>query len=138
MTEMPEWLVDTRRVVLLLLPWLLWCAWWLGAVNWRRAGPALAQGAWVPALLLLVMAALAWSRIAGVDFVWCLGQVGILALAALFCGWLQGYFGWTLSEVSLEPPVDHGHDEHFHDHTHDDAPGYEHTPEPSHVHDDHA
>ena len=30
--------------------------------------------------------------------------------AALFCGWLQGYFGWSPQEISLEPPApEHGH-----------------------------
>jgi hypothetical protein len=50
------------------------------------------------------------------NFLWQLGAVGALAAIALFCGWLQGYFGWTPEEVSVEPaPAAHGHG---HDHGH--------------------
>jgi hypothetical protein len=99
-------------------------AWWLCAVNWQKAWPVLARGGWAPAVVLLIVAALAWSSISPApctclgfvtvpNFWWQLGAVGLLAAAALFCGWLQGYyFGWTPPEISLEPPAHaqhHGH-----------------------------
>ncbi len=37
-----------------------WVAWWLWGVNWSKLWPTLAQGAWVPAVLLLFLAALVW------------------------------------------------------------------------------
>jgi hypothetical protein len=48
------------------------------------------------------------------NFWWQLGAVGLIAGSALFCGWLQGYFGWTPAEMELEPAVHaaeagHGH-----------------------------
>jgi hypothetical protein len=122
-------------VLAVVLPWVAWCAWWLGATNWKRTWPALAQGAWVPVVLLMVMAALGWSRMAGTDFRVCLGWVGVAVAVALLCGWLQGVLGWTPAEINLEPPADHGHGDDFHDHSHDDQPGYTHTPEPSGDHD---
>src|ERR1044072_6364836 len=50
-------------VVLHLLPFVVWCAWWLGAVNWSRAWPMLAGGGWVPVLLLMVVAAIVWAHV---------------------------------------------------------------------------
>lgn len=98
-------------------------AWWLLGVNWRKAWRYLADGAWVPVVLLLVVSALVWSRLAPGEcdclgfmkvpnFWWQLGYVGMLAAIALFCGWLQGVFGWTPAEVDLEPPADTGHGHH--------------------------
>jgi hypothetical protein len=106
---------------------LVWVVWWLWGVNWRRAWPFLAQGAWAPLVLLIIISALVWSRITpgpceclGIvvvpNFWWQLGYVGLLVAIALFCGWLQGVFHWAPAEISLEPPV-HGHS-HGHDHGH--------------------
>lgn len=115
------------------LSWSLliaYVAWWLWGVNWNRAWPVLARGAWVPAVLALVAGAMAWSQIAPADctclgfvtvknFWWQLGGVGLLAAIALFCGWLQGVMGWAPAELSLEPPAPaaHGHG-HGHGHHH--------------------
>jgi hypothetical protein len=101
---------------------IVWIVWWLWAVNWQRTWHFLARGAWVPLVLLMIMAALVWSRLAPpeYDFVgltatanfwWQLLGVGLLVGLAMFCGWLQGYFGWTPAEIDLEPPAlaDHGH-----------------------------
>lgn len=100
---------------------IAWVTWWLWGVNWKKAWAALAQGAWAPVVLLMVTAALVWSRLApgpcdclGVrvpNFWWQLGGVSLLAGLTLLCGWLQGVFGWTPAEVNLEPPAaaDHGH-----------------------------
>jgi hypothetical protein len=119
---------------------LVWVAWWVGAVNWRKLWPILAKGAWAGVLLLIFLVALVWSRVAPADgdflgyrpvhnFWWQLGDVTLLALSALFCGWLQGSFGRTPPEINLEPPVGaadtHGHEHpvgtlHGHDFAHSD------------------
>ncbi|HJT79006.1 MAG TPA: hypothetical protein VJ739_17555 [Gemmataceae bacterium] len=105
---------------------LVWVVVWLLAVNWQRLGPLLRRGGWAPAVLLLVLAALVWSQIAPDAVPWAIvpplpsfwWQVAVmveLALLALFCGWLQGVFGWAPPEINLEPPAapahgpDHGH-----------------------------
>jgi hypothetical protein len=118
-----------RLITLLqsLLPWVVWCVWWLWGVNWRKAWPMLAEGGWAPVVLLLVMSSLAWASIdahswdcVGLVTIsngwWQLGSVCSLAALALFCGWLQGYFGWTPREISVEPPpAAHEHHEgHVH------------------------
>ncbi len=104
-----------------------WAAWWLWGVNWAKAWPVLAQGAWVPLLLLIALGALVWSQIlpGGVNlgfatlpnFWWHLGAAGLLAGTALFCGWLQGYMGWTPEEIPIYPEGGHGHDD-AHGHSH--------------------
>jgi hypothetical protein len=108
---------------------LLWMGFWLFAVNWKKLWPALAAGAWMPVVLLGVMAATVWSRIAPgpgpcLGFVtlpntlWQLGSVAGLIGLALFSGWLQGQFGYTPHQMSVEPPpAEHGHP-HHHGHGH--------------------
>ena len=93
------------------LPIGLWIVWWLWAVNWQKLWPVLAGGAWAPAVLLFLMGAVVWSRIAPGRFGWQLGAVAVLAILALFCGWLQGQLHWTPKEISIEPPAgaDEGH-----------------------------
>lgn len=104
----------------LLLP-AGWCVWWLWGVNWHKFWPALAKGAWAPVVLLAVVTALVWTKLdpgsctwPGVVTIpngwWQSGSIALLVAAALFCGWLQGYMGWSPQEISLEPPVpEHGH-----------------------------
>lgn len=123
-------LLQLGRVVLhLLLVWSLviaWAAWWLRGVNWVRAWPVLAQGAWVPVLLLIVLAALVWSQIAPAplelgfmslpNFWWQLGAAALLAVATLLLGWLQGVMGWAPPEIAIYPEGgEHGHDHHGHE-----------------------
>jgi hypothetical protein len=102
---------------------ILWVAWWIGAVDWRRAWPVLGRGGWAPLVLLWIAAALVWSRISPSDcpylanFWWQLGYVGMLLGIALICGWLQGVFGWAPAEISFDPPAHH--DDHGHGHGHD-------------------
>ena len=95
---------------------IVWLAWWLWGVNWKKAWPVLAQGAWLPALLVLVATALAWSQIYPSEctclgfvtvpnFWWQLGEASLLAAVTLLCGWLQGVLGWTPAEISLVPPA---------------------------------
>lgn len=104
---------------------IVWVAWWLLAVNWRKSWPVLAQGGWAPVVLLVLLAALVWSRLAPSElslasgavlpnFWWQLMASGLLAASALFCGWLQGLSGRVPPEVSVEPPAApaHGHDAH--------------------------
>jgi hypothetical protein len=110
-----------------LLPILLWAAFWLFAVDWRKLWPVLRAGAWAPCVLLGLMAALVWSRLApgkcdclGLtpipNFWWQLGSVGLLAGIALFAGWLQGQLSYVPPEIAVEPPADHGHGHHGHGH----------------------
>jgi hypothetical protein len=117
-------------LLMLALRWglvIAWVAWWLWGVNWRRAWPILASGGWIPVVLLMVVSALVWSRLAPsacdclgfvtvANFWWQLGAVGLLGAVALFCGWLQGVFGWTPPEISLEPPAAHTDESHGHEH----------------------
>ena len=95
---------------------LIWAAWWVAAVNWKKAWPILGRGGWAPLLLLWILTALVWSKISPADcaccglpnFWWQLGYVGTLIAIAFFCGWLQGIFGWTPAHIDLDPPA-HGH-----------------------------
>src|SRR2546428_11320726 len=89
---------------------ILWIAWWLFAVNWNKTWRFLARGAWVPVLLLMIVAALVGSQMATAGNFWkALGEVALLVAVALFCGWLQGVFGWAPEEIDLEPPVTAAH-----------------------------
>jgi hypothetical protein len=112
----------------LLVAWLVlivWIVWWLWGVNRTKTWAVLAQGAWVPVLLLLFIGALVWSQMSPSDctclgfvtipnFWWQLGSVGLLAALTLFCGWLQGILNWAPAEINLEPPppAAHGHGHH--------------------------
>jgi hypothetical protein len=104
---------------------IAWVAWWLWGVDWSKLWPVLKQGAWVPATLLVIVGALVWSQISPSDltlpgsllvpnFWWQLGATTVLVLVTLFCGWLQGIFGWTPPEMNLDPaPAEaHGHEHH--------------------------
>jgi hypothetical protein len=127
----------TLSVILLNLAfrWALviaWVVWWLFAVDWKKAWSVLARGGWAPAVLLIIVAALVWSRLdesptAPGDFWWRLGGVSLLAAVALLCGWLQGVFGIQPPAVAVEPVVAHEHpvgtlhghlDAHNDDHRH--------------------
>jgi hypothetical protein len=99
---------------------IAWFTWWLLAVNWTRCWEVLARGGWVGLLLAILAGATAWSQIAPSDcsflglvtlsnFWWQLSAVSLLALATLFCGWLQGTFAWQPPEINLDPPTA-GHD----------------------------
>jgi hypothetical protein len=125
-SQLGLFLLALGQALLPLLPVLLWCAWWLWAVNWKKAWPVLAAGAWVPVVLLVFLVSLAWSRVSREacdclgfvtisTFWWRLGVVGGLTALALFCGWLQGVLGWTPREVSFDPPAPtQGHGHHGH------------------------
>jgi hypothetical protein len=104
---------------------IAWVAWWLCGVNWSKAWPVLARGAWVPLVLLMVISALVWSRISPSEceclgfasvqnFWWQLGAIGLLAAVTFLCGWLQGILHLQPAEINLDPPAhaDHGHAHH--------------------------
>jgi hypothetical protein len=109
-------------------PLLVWIAWWLFAVNWKKACHALSEGAWAPLVLLWIIIAAVWSQVnpsvlplsasAGVaNFWWQLGAVGLAIGSAFFLGWLQLHMNWTPAEISLDPPVpasDGGHGQGHH------------------------
>jgi hypothetical protein len=136
LSTLGELIVNLARLAseLFALAWhyilfIVWVAWWLWGVNWNRTWPFLRQGAWAPLVLLTIVSALVWSRIAPgprdclalitvPNFWWQLGYVGMLVAIALFCGWLQGVLQWAPAEVDLEPPA-HAHDhDHADDHSH--------------------
>ncbi len=107
------------------LVWIVWAAWCLWGVNWKKTRHVLAVGAWAPAVLLILLIAIIWSRLDPKpttfftwlpNFWWQLAYVCVLAAIAMFCGWLQGVFHWTPPDINLDPPVPgHGHD-HAHAH----------------------
>ena len=136
--DVPEILQTLQQIVTLLLAligelvqyvlgWsllIVWVAWWLWGVNWKKAWPVLSQGAWAPFMRLALAGAMVWSQLAPSNctclgfvtvpnFWWQLGGVGLLLAVTLFCGWLQGVFQWAPAEIDLEPPApaahDHGH-----------------------------
>jgi hypothetical protein len=105
----------------------VWLAWWLFAVNWKKACHALSEGAWAPLVLLWLMIATVWSQVspsvlplspnaAIANFWWQLGAVGLAIGSAFFLGWLQLHFGLTSEEIDLDPPAiagaGHGHTHH--------------------------
>jgi hypothetical protein len=112
-----------------VLPILLWIVWWLWGVNWKKAWPVLARGAWAPLVLLMLVITQVWSLTAPSDcdclrflvipnYWWQLGSVATLVAIALFCGWLQLVMGWSPEDIPVEPaPADHGlHHEHVEHH----------------------
>jgi hypothetical protein len=122
-----EMTLAVGRVLGVFLPVLVWCAFWLWAVNWRKAWKVLGAGGWAPLVLLILVGTAAWSQVAPTrysvfellsvpSFVWQLCVVLLFVGLALFCGWLQGYFGTRPVEIEVEPaPAAHGHG---HDHGH--------------------
>ena len=104
--------------------WIVWGAWCLWGVNWKKTRHVLAIGGWAPALLLIFLIAVVWSRLdarAGPNFMplpnfwWQLAYVSLFAGLVLFCGWLQSVFHWTPHEINLDPPAHgdgHGHAHH--------------------------
>jgi hypothetical protein len=74
----------------------------------------------------MIVAALVWSQMVPSDcrclgtitvanFWWQLEALALLVAATMFCGWLQGLFGWAPTEIDLDPPVVGHHAVHDHD-----------------------
>jgi hypothetical protein len=127
-------LVETLLVLLLqvsalgfhFLLWIVFAAVCLWGINWYKARHFLAVGGWAPAVLLMILIALVWSRIdpskcpyTGLpNFWWQLIYVTMLGALAMFCGWVQTVMHWTPHDINLEPPAQgHGHG-HDHGHAH--------------------
>jgi hypothetical protein len=145
--DLPTWMIQ----ILLIVPYLLWFVFCLLAINWKKMWPTLAEGAWAPAVLVVIFAAILWSQVHAVNvtlfgflvignFWWQLGALGLLTGAALFAGWVQTRYSWTPIEIATEPPAHgpgHGHEHGHHDHDHHDhAHGHDHNPDhgPGHGH----
>lgn len=121
--------------------WILFAAVCLFGINWHKARHVLKVGGWAPAIFLILLTALVWSRIAPAacescglpNFWWQLGYVSMLAVLAMFCGWLQSVFHWTPRDFNFDPPA-HGHG---HGHDHDTGHGHSHAHESHHGHGHH-
>jgi len=133
------WLLPLFMILLALSPYILFSLYSLLAIDWKKMGPTLREGAWLPLVLLLVLIALVWSRIlprpldlfgliAVGNFWWQLAAVGLLAALGLFCGWVQELYSWAPIEIATEPdPHAHHADDHGHDHH---GPAHDHQPPP--------
>jgi hypothetical protein len=108
---------------------LVWLAWWTWGANWNNIWPVLRRGGWLVVVLIMILAALAWSQMApgewhglGIlvlpNFWWQLCAVGLLTGLTLLCGYLQGVFAWQPAEIPLEPAdtVHHGVENAHHGH----------------------
>jgi hypothetical protein len=142
--DMPHWVDGLLSLLIVLVPYALWTLYCLFAINWKKMWPTLAEGAWVPVLLLIVLIALVWSQIRASDmtlfgvihvgnFWWQLGALLLLTGLGLFAGWVQDRYDWAPFDYAVEP-AEHGHP-HDHVHAHGHASGDEHAA--PHGHDDH-
>jgi hypothetical protein len=131
LTLLVEILSNLGTLVLVLFGWLVhwwiavaWFAWWLWGVDWNRVWPVLARGGWAVLVLLLVIAALAWSETAPREFPdagpfafsnfwWHLAAVSALVALTLFCGWLQLMFRWEPAPTALDDSEER-HDDSAH------------------------
>ena len=59
LSRMLEKLIQDALGWSLVIAWLAWC---LFGINWKKAWGVLAQGAWAPLVLAMVLVALAWSQ----------------------------------------------------------------------------
>jgi hypothetical protein len=120
--SLPDWLPQATPSVLKVALLVLFVGWWLWGVNWRKAWPVLAEGGWMPLVLIGIMAAFVWSRIwpstailfglfAVPNVLWQLGTVTLVIGLILFCGWLQTRYRTYPPEISLDPPPP-SHDPH--------------------------
>lgn len=150
MVDLPVWFIQ----VLMVVPYLLWFAFCLLAINWKKMWPTLAEGAWVPLVLLIIFVAILWSRIHASsitlfgfltigNFWWQLDALALLAGFGLFAGWVQSRYSWAPMEIAIEPPEHgHGHGDthvhgHDHAHGHEHSHGHDHNPDHGHGHGHH-
>src|SRR5262245_20051238 len=94
-------------LIYLLAAWsavLFWLAWSTFAIDWRRLGPYLAQGAAIPLVLVAGAVGLTCAAIWPHDlhlfgttvpnYLWQVLAAGLFLGVTLFCGWLQVRNGW--------------------------------------------
>ena len=117
---------DLQHTLIYLALLSVWVGWCLGAIDWRKLWPRLADGAWAPLVLLTLMIAGVWSWISpgactclGITIPslwWHLLATALLVGLGLVCGWLQILAGWHPTEVELHPAAVHGqgHEDHGH------------------------
>jgi hypothetical protein len=118
---------DLRHTFICAALLVIWVAWCLFAIDWRKLWPRLAEGGWAPLVLLTLMIAGVWSWMApgtcnclGIPvptFWWHVLATALIVGLGLFCGWLQMLMHWHPTEVELHPAPAHGHD-HGHGHEH--------------------
>lgn len=124
MQRIPE-TAHFETILTTLLPFALWCIWWLLCVNWTKLWPVLGRGAWAAVVLFVLMAGSIWGWLDPVEchifgiivspLAWHLGSAIILLAVALFCGWLQGLIHWNPPDFPVQPTLathDHGHSHH--------------------------
>ena len=113
-------------VLIRVLPIVVLVAWCLWGIDWRKTWPVLAEGGWMPLILIGIMAGVVWSLVFPKSVIlfgfipvpnglWQLGTVGLLICLALACGWIQGRLSWYPPEISFDPPAathDHEHSAH--------------------------
>jgi hypothetical protein len=115
--------MDGMMFFLKFLPVVAFPAWCLWGIDWRRGWAVLAEGGWVPLVLIGIMAGVVWAfvfpssaSVLGIfslpNYLWQIVAVTLLICLALACGWLQGVFGWYPPAVSFDPPVVAHHDHH--------------------------
>jgi hypothetical protein len=103
------------RILLRLMPVVVFIVWCLWGIDWRKAWPTLAAGAWVPFVLIGGMAAAVWALVFPMPHMlfgmvtlpngmWQFAVVAILMCLALLCSWLQGRLGWYPPEITFTPP----------------------------------
>jgi hypothetical protein len=128
-SSVSAWFQEYGHAVLHVVTVCVYVAVCLWAVNWRRGWPVLAEGGWMPLVLIGIMAAVVWAEVfpgpaLALGFiplpngVWQLGAVAVLIGVALACGWLQTYYGWYPPEINFDPPPPaalHGHEPALHD-----------------------
>lgn len=124
--QLVPWYVEWGHILFRLLPLIAFVAWCLWGIDWRKTWPVLADGGWVPMLLVGLMAGVVWSFVFPTtatlfgfipipNGLWQVGAAGLLICLALACGWLQGRLGCYPPVISFEPPAlvhDHEHSAH--------------------------
>ncbi len=104
----------------------------LWAIDWRRLGPVLREGAALPFALLVIAIGGVWGALSQSDllvlgisipnYTWQTMAAVIGAGLVLLCGWLQQRYGWFPQTIEIAPPASHHHDHHGQEHhSHDHA-----------------
>ncbi len=99
---------------------LVWLAWALFAIDWKKTWPILVKGAWIPLVLVVCVTASVWSQLfprevtffEAIDvgnFWWQLVVVSFITVLTLLCGWLQGVMGLTPYQIEIDPPAPEAH-----------------------------